>query len=805
MPVGLALSGGGFRATLFHLGVVRALRDAGVLKDVTHVCSVSGGSILAAHLVLHWEDYLGDGFDARSREILDFCSYDVRNRILRRYPNLFVRWVASKIVPFGLVDVRGPTDLLQDGYRRLYGEATLEQLRGTPDQPRPALHILTTNVTTGTLCSFGADGFVSEAAVGTGRTARDWARIPAATPSLCFAVAASSAFPGMFSPLRLTAEELGKYDAPLQPPEQFITDGGVYDNLGVRKFLNDPAALDRLDHVFVSNASLELRVGAGRDYVGMVKTAMRASDLLGHRVHQLESASMERASEGKFVPINIRDVIPRSEEPAALHENTQEWLRWIRTDLDRFSPFEQHCLIRHGWSLGRRAVRSAGLATPPAAPWDPGPAVELPDTPARQVKQLSKSVVRRARLFDARDRLSWVHAAMLILLAGLAIPGRLAYERWRRPLEIRAIEEGVRSKVAAQQHRLAVQLSHRRSADGKGFAFHRPSDPSGVPGIRVGEKSSAFLSLATLSSLLADDAQREGGAAAANLRVLGALLEPGVFDGQTMSWPGPEDGRVRRIEPTAWCISAISRLLPSDGIPADRKALLRNYLHDFWVAIDRFRGNGDGWRLGLDAGDGAENPYASVLVLNALLDFRPLHRAEEYPLFRDRLLPETAAALAAAWKPSGGWELPRPDGSLALCDGLTMQAYAALLRAEEAGAAALTPPMLADLAARVERLRERDGENFIEQRILPVAGSTTPAREKMIHQWLPSSLEAVHAWAFRLRRRDAEGREVQRVFEVLERLVGEPLRKAVERNAEEITENLAELHLPLGRMVRTGP
>jgi predicted acylesterase/phospholipase RssA len=55
--MGLALSGGGFRGTLFHLGVVRFLRDAGVLRDVTHITSVSGGSILAAHLVLNWERY----------------------------------------------------------------------------------------------------------------------------------------------------------------------------------------------------------------------------------------------------------------------------------------------------------------------------------------------------------------------------------------------------------------------------------------------------------------------------------------------------------------------------------------------------------------------------------------------------------------------------------------------------------------------------------------------------------------------------------------------------------------------------
>jgi predicted acylesterase/phospholipase RssA len=57
--IGLALSGGGFRASLYHLGLVRFLRDAGILSHVTHITSVSGGSILAAHLVLNWDRYNG--------------------------------------------------------------------------------------------------------------------------------------------------------------------------------------------------------------------------------------------------------------------------------------------------------------------------------------------------------------------------------------------------------------------------------------------------------------------------------------------------------------------------------------------------------------------------------------------------------------------------------------------------------------------------------------------------------------------------------------------------------------------------
>src|SRR5271156_5676373 len=86
--IGLALSGGGFRASLYHLGLVRFLRDGGILPQVTHITSVSGGSILAAHLVLNWDRYNGspNEFDAAAAELLAFVRLDIRNRILRRFP-----------------------------------------------------------------------------------------------------------------------------------------------------------------------------------------------------------------------------------------------------------------------------------------------------------------------------------------------------------------------------------------------------------------------------------------------------------------------------------------------------------------------------------------------------------------------------------------------------------------------------------------------------------------------------------------------------------------------------------------------
>jgi len=51
MKIGITLSGGGFRALVFHLGVLARLAEENQLENVTHVSTVSGGS-LAIGLVL---------------------------------------------------------------------------------------------------------------------------------------------------------------------------------------------------------------------------------------------------------------------------------------------------------------------------------------------------------------------------------------------------------------------------------------------------------------------------------------------------------------------------------------------------------------------------------------------------------------------------------------------------------------------------------------------------------------------------------------------------------------------------------
>src|SRR3712207_5885376 len=48
--IALCLSGGGFRAALFHLGALRRLNELGILSQIDTITCVSGGSIVGAHL-----------------------------------------------------------------------------------------------------------------------------------------------------------------------------------------------------------------------------------------------------------------------------------------------------------------------------------------------------------------------------------------------------------------------------------------------------------------------------------------------------------------------------------------------------------------------------------------------------------------------------------------------------------------------------------------------------------------------------------------------------------------------------------
>lgn len=430
--IGLALSGGGFRASLYHLGLVRFLRDAGILAQVSHITSVSGGSILAAHLALNWGRYNGSAseFDAAATELLNFVQLDVRNRITRRFALGFAARFPRRLA--GLSNrLLTRTGLLEFNYaKHLFGDTSLFQL---PEYPH--LHILATNLSEGCLCSFNRNGLWMMRRQA-GQTFRiDRVHVGLATVPM--AVTASSAFPGFFPPVELTGADVGASAGEFG--RQAYTDGGVFDNLGVRmfRFLEATLAADQcaLDGVLVSDVGKPIEVQGGRRAGGLIRTALRATDILMDRVWQLENETFKDTP--GFVFARITEVVERKDDPTALHPEIQRQTANIRTDLDRFSPLEISCLVQHGYGVGRKACQARpdlfGADLPTNAPWDPtgeahgtapilvsapslmGPARE-PVAVTVEARSLQASALRRiwSTLLDYRDWTSYVYVPLLV-------------------------------------------------------------------------------------------------------------------------------------------------------------------------------------------------------------------------------------------------------------------------------------------------------------------------------------------------------------------------------------------------------
>ncbi len=450
--LGLALSGGGFRATLFHLGVVRCLRDAGLLAQVTHIASVSGGSITAAHLALQWDRYTGsaEDFDAAADELVRFAQLDIRNRIARRYALWFPVRLLMRLAfrrPGRRYTLNG---LLEDFYSKyLYGDARVHELPERPD-----LHILATNVSEGFLSSFHRGGLLMQ------RRSESDPRVdalPGRLARVSMAVAASSAFPGFFPPVEIGAEEIG-----LQAGEfasHTFTDGGVYDNLGVRAFawLTEEQGA-RLDDIFVSDAGQLFRIIRNTS-IGFVANAMRATDVLWDRVGQLERQSFGSDPRFLFIPI-VEQVDPAS-DPSAAHEVLQPEIQNIRTDLDRFTPLEISALVTHGYAVARQRLHAEGerrgVTVPEGPAWDPfAPAeeagaasvsplasVEGVNERARKLQRSSSRKIWSA-LLDHRDPVSAIYVPLLVLLfVVLPLEGYRLYDKAQtNAMVVQAIANG---------------------------------------------------------------------------------------------------------------------------------------------------------------------------------------------------------------------------------------------------------------------------------------------------------------------------------------------------------------------------
>lgn len=240
--VGLALSGGGSRAIAFHLGCLRALHDLDLLNRVQVISSVSGGSVIAAMYAYSSDsfreldervvellrrglhvDILREGFRPASigkvlqnRVVVSTC-FVIRTII--RLARAFVRQGASSRRSSPPVRKYSRTEAFRDVIAKsLFCDTVVR------DVARPSLHtvINATELRTGSAFRFGS------------RESGCW-RFGTISPEdalVADAVAASAAYP-VYLPALERKYRFTKNGRSSDPTRVLLTDGGVFENLGV--------------------------------------------------------------------------------------------------------------------------------------------------------------------------------------------------------------------------------------------------------------------------------------------------------------------------------------------------------------------------------------------------------------------------------------------------------------------------------------------------------------------------------------------------------------------------------------------
>lgn len=283
--LGLALSGGGFRATAFGLGALRALHDRDILKDIEVVSGISGGSLLTAMWAYGPESF--EDFD-------DSVTYLLRRGLHRE---LVLRAIGPKRVTANVASIA--RTLLPARYKRDRQSTRTEALADAladRDFGRKNMSEVThsdlrtiisaTDLSTGNAVRFGSEvsscsahGIISQ-------------QVPVAD-----AVAASAAFPLLLPQLN-RSYTFQLPDGTEKTRTLLMTDGGVYDNLGLSPLLPGRSRkytehVHDLDYIIAVDAGVGRTVKKSPNFLpgrlarsfGIVHT--RSQDGYRARVHEL--------------------------------------------------------------------------------------------------------------------------------------------------------------------------------------------------------------------------------------------------------------------------------------------------------------------------------------------------------------------------------------------------------------------------------------------------------------------------------------------------------------------------------------
>ncbi len=338
----LALSGGGFRATLYHCGAFLRLNELGLLPTIERIASVSGGSIAAGRLAVRWNNLkfnnAGQAINLED-EVIDpiriFC---------RRKVDL------TSVGVGGLLPILSIGDVLTRTYNKHLGlnDKTLQDI---PDVPQ--FIFMATNLQTGRAVRLSkkrlADFRLGEI------------RYP--DVSVATSVAASSAFPPVLSPVKIDLDindwedfkGTDLYKNPEFAKTLLLTDGGAYDNLGLE-------TVDTFKTLLISDAGAPFSTQSDNQTLWH-QQVLRALDIATDQARALRKRyifDQHNVKNRRLAFWGIDQNLSRSRLKGALPcpVDVTTGLSEIRTRLNRFNDREQEQLINWGYAASDIALRS---------------------------------------------------------------------------------------------------------------------------------------------------------------------------------------------------------------------------------------------------------------------------------------------------------------------------------------------------------------------------------------------------------------------------------------------------------------
>lgn len=350
-PIALALSGGGIRAMVFHLGVLKHLAERGLLESVEKISTVSGGSLLVGLLLqqnnMRWPT---------SEEFLSHSLPTLRRALCARS----LQWGAAR----QLLNPRNWGFLLSRA--NLLALALHHEWRLTAtlaDLPEvPEWSINGTTAESGKRFRFKRKD-IGEYTLGYASATR----FPLAN-----ALAVSAAFPGGFGPLTMETDEYEwrkrPWDAPLEAAETtspvfrrlHLYDGGVYDNMGLEPFFDAGRQKSKQEgcYIICSDAGAPLASGFDMGPLNAFRL-MRVADIMSDqsrslRVRTLVHYLQQTPSAGAYLSINT---------PVSSDNNCQsmQFASTFPTTLRRLRCDEFEKLAAHGAAVAERVRAEFGL------------------------------------------------------------------------------------------------------------------------------------------------------------------------------------------------------------------------------------------------------------------------------------------------------------------------------------------------------------------------------------------------------------------------------------------------------------